>query len=135
MQRIIAKINSTQQGRILSRLGAEATLFPERDMGERVALQVAAASSAITTQIELARDASLLEIVAPRGLAGKTLAEADIRRRYGVTVVAVKRRRPGRDVPEEAVVSPPADFRIGPNDLVLVAGKNEDLLRLQEEAG
>ncbi|HEX7119708.1 MAG TPA: TrkA family potassium uptake protein [Longimicrobiales bacterium] len=132
VQRIIAKINSPEQGRILTRLGAEATLFPERDMGERIALQVSAASSAITTKIELARDASLLEIVTPRGLAGRSLAEADVRRRYGVTVVAVKRRPAGAKVPAEVLVSPPAELRIGAHDLILVAGRNEDLLRLQE---
>jgi trk system potassium uptake protein TrkA len=131
VRRVICKINSPQQGRILSRLGAEATLFPERDMGERVALQIAAASSTVTTQIDLARDASILEIVAPPVLAGRTLAEVDLRRRFGVTVVAVKRRPETQDLPEEVVVSPPAEFRIGRHDLVLVAGKNEDLLRLQ----
>lgn len=134
VRRIIAKINSTQQGRILSRLGAEATLFPERDMGERVALQVASASSSITTAIDLARDASLLEIVAPPALVGRTLADADVRRRFGVTVVAVKPRPEDREVVEEVVVSPPADLRIGANDLVLVAGQNADLLRLQRAA-
>lgn len=132
VRRIIAKINSVEQGRILTRLGAETTLFPERDMGERVALQVASASSAITAQIGLARDASLLEIVAPAALAGRTLAEADVRRRFNVTVVAVKRRGEGRDVTEDVIVSPSTDLRIGPNDLILVAGKNDDLLRLQQ---
>jgi|SRR5690554_3946429 len=132
VQRVIARINSAQQGRILMRLGAEATLYPERDMGERVALQVAAASTTITAQIELARDASLLEIVAPPVLAGRTLAEVDLRRRFGVTVVAIKRRPGERGIPEEVIVSPRADFRIGSRDLVLVAGKNDDLLRLQQ---
>lgn len=101
-------------------------------MGERVALQVASASSGITAQIGLARDSSILEIVAPAALAGRTLAEADVRRRFNVTVVAVKRRREGEEVSEDVIVSPSTDLRIGPNDLILVAGKNDDLLRLQQ---
>jgi trk system potassium uptake protein TrkA len=131
VSRIFAKINSTQQGKILTRLGAEAILFPERDMGERVALQVAAASSTITAQIELAPDASILEIVAPPVLANRTLASADLRRRFGVTVIAVRRRHPGGEVPTEVVVSPPTDLEIGAGDLIMVAGSNESLLRLQ----
>jgi trk system potassium uptake protein TrkA len=131
VKRIFAKINSMQQGKSLTRLGAEAILFPERDMGERVALQVAAASSTITAQIELAPDASILEIVAPPVLANRTLASADLRRRFGVTVIAVRRRRPGGEVPTEVIVSPPVDLKIGSSDLIMVAGPNEALLRLQ----
>ncbi len=131
VKRIFAKINSPQQGKILTRLGAEAILFPERDMGERVALQVAAASSTITAHIDLAPDVSIIEIVAPAVLANRTLAAADLRRRFGVTVIAVRRRKAGGEVPTEVLVSPPADLEIGPNDLIMVAGQNDALLRLQ----
>lgn len=131
VKRIFAKINSPQQGLILTRLGAEVTLFPEQDMGERVALQVAASSSTITAQIELAPDSSIIEIVAPPVLLNRTLAAADLRRRFGVTVIAVRRRRNEGELPTEVVVSPPADLMIGPNDLIMVAGSNSALLQLQ----
>lgn len=134
VKRVIAKINSTQQGRILTRLGAESILFPERDMGERVAMQVGAGASAITAHIDLSPEASILEIPVPPLLVRRTLAEADLRRHYGVTVIAVKKRREGEVLAGEVIVSPPADLVFGANDLVLVAGKNEDLLRL-ERAG
>lgn len=131
VDRILAKINSRQQGRILTRLGVDELLFPERDMGERLARQVGAASTAVTTQLDLARDASLLEIVAPTAVAGRSLAEAGVRQRYGVTVVAVKPRAEPDDVARDVLVSPPPDTVIGPHDLVLVAGRNDDLLRFQ----
>lgn len=129
VRRIIAKINSPRQGRILTRLGVEHILFPERDMGERVARQVAS-GAVVTLDVDLARDVSLWEVTAPRALAGRSLAEAAVRRRFGVTVVAIRRRR-ARDRTGELVISPPPDLVIGQHDLVLVAGKNEDLLRLQ----
>jgi len=134
VERIFAKINSPQQGKVLTRLGAELTLFPERDMGERLALQLAADSSSITAKIELAPDASILEIVAPPLLVGQTLASADLRRHYGVTVIAVSRRDLEDGVPTEVIVSPPADLVIGPSDLLMIAGPNEALLRLQYES-
>jgi trk system potassium uptake protein TrkA len=129
VKRIIAKINSPQQGRILSRLGASDLLFPERDMGERVARQVASASS-IISEIDLSRETSLVEIPAPHVLHGKTLEQAGIRRRWGVTVVAVKRRS-ANGIPEEVVVSPPPTLVIRDGDLVVLAGRNEDLERLR----
>lgn len=128
VRRIIAKINSPQQGRILSRLGATDLLFPERDMGERVARQVSANS--IISDIELSRDASVLEIVAPPALAGRTLAAAEVRRRFGVTVVAVKRHAKGGE-PDEVVVSPPPDLQIREGDLIVLAGRNEDLEKMR----
>lgn len=131
VKRIFAKINSPQQRRILTRLGAEVTLFPEQDMGERVALQVAASSSTVTTQLDLASHSSIIEILAPPVLVNRTLAEADLRRRFGVTVIAIKRRRAAGELPTEVVVSPPADMVIGPHDLIMVAGSNNALMELQ----
>lgn len=129
IKRIIAKINSPQQGRILSRLGASDLLFPERDMGERIARQVAMSSS-IITEIDLSRETSLLEIPAPSVLQGRSLEQAGIRRNWGVTVIAIKRRG-DNGVPEDVVVSPPPDLVIGAGDLIVVAGRNEDLERLR----
>ncbi|MBI4543912.1 MAG: TrkA family potassium uptake protein [Gemmatimonadetes bacterium] len=131
VQRIIARINSQQQGRILARLGAEQILFPEQDMGERIARQVAAGPAA-PLALDLGGDGSLLEMRAPAALAGRSLAAAQVRGRFGVTVVAV-RRRSGADAPvTQAIVSPAAETIIGPFDLLLVAGRNPDLLRFQQ---
>jgi K+/H+ antiporter YhaU regulatory subunit KhtT len=69
--------------------------------------------------------------VAPPVLVNRTLAAADLRRRFGVTVIAVRRRRAEGDIPTEVLVSPPADLEIGPNDLIMVAGSHDALLRLQ----
>ncbi|MGH7445769.1 MAG: potassium channel family protein, partial [Longimicrobiales bacterium] len=129
VKRIITKINSPQQGRILERLGATDLLFPERDMGERVARQVASPTS-IISDIGLSHDASLLEIPAPALLLGRTLEQADIRRNWKVTVVAVRRRGESGD-PGDVVVSPPANLAIREGDFVVVAGRNEDIERLR----
>lgn len=126
VRRIVAKINSPQQGRILSRLGAEVLLFPERDMGERVARQIALPSSVIS-QTPLGTNAALLEMPAPRSLVGQTLASAGVRQRWGVTVIAVK---PGGGA--EVIVSPAPDLTIGEGDIVMVAGEHERLALWQQ---
>lgn len=130
-RRIFAKINSEQQGRILTRLGAEDVLFPERDMGERVARQVSLGAG-VTMQVELGSDTALQEMRVPPALVGKTLAENDVRRRHNVTIVAVKQRQHAHDYASEALVSPPADTVLRADDLILVAGRNDDLQRLLE---
>lgn len=131
VKRILAKINSHNQGRILTRLGATDLLFPERDMGERVARQIASAGS-IISEIGLSRDTSLLEIPAPAVLRDRTLADAAVRHTWGVTVVAIKR---GSNAGGEVLVSPPPDVVIRAGDLVVLAGRNEDLERLRAAEG
>ena len=90
VHRIVAKVNSTQQARVLTRLGVEEILFPERDMGQRIARQVSA-GFALGAHAELSPDAALAEIEVPAVLLGRSLADAQLRRRFGVTVVAVRR--------------------------------------------
>lgn len=133
VRRILAKVNSTQQARVLARLGVSEILFPERDMGQRVARQVSA-GFALGAHAELSPDASLAEIEAPAVLVGRSLADAQLRSRFGVTVVAVRRagREPG--APGEVLVSPRPDFVFGPGDSVLVAGLNSDLERLSRSS-
>lgn len=85
--RIVAKAVTEPHGRILDRVGAHRVVFPERDMGVRVAHSLA---GSILDYFQLDPGFALVETVAPRELVGKTLAEAEVRRRYGITVVCIK---------------------------------------------
>lgn len=127
--RIITRIDSPQQGRVLQRVGATDLLFPERDMGERVARQIAS-SSPIISEIELSHDASILEIPAPAALVDRTIEGAAIRSAWNVTVVAVKQQR-GNGSAGGVVVSPAANLMIRAGDRLVVAGRNEDIERLR----
>ena len=85
---IVAKASNALHGKMLEKIGADMVIYPERDMGKRVAHNLA--SSNIMDYIELADDVSLMEIGLPKELEGKNLIEADLRRKYNVNVVAVK---------------------------------------------
>jgi trk system potassium uptake protein len=87
VERIVAKAVTAPHGRILERLGAHKVVFPERDMGIRVAHSLA---GSILDYFELDPGFALVESTAPHELVGKTLAAAEVRKRYGVTVVCVK---------------------------------------------
>jgi trk system potassium uptake protein TrkA len=87
VEKIVAKAVTEPHGRILTRIGAHKVVFPERDMGIRVGHSLA---GSILDYFELDPGFALVESTAPRELVGKTLAKAEVRKRYGVTVVCIK---------------------------------------------
>jgi trk system potassium uptake protein TrkA len=87
VERIVAKAITAAHGKILDRVGAHRVIFPERDMGVRVGHTL---SGRALDYIQLDPGFALVEVEAPAEILGKTLAEAEVRRRYGITVVCIK---------------------------------------------
>jgi len=85
--RIVAKAVTEAHGRILQRVGAHRVVFPERDMGIRVGHSLA---GSIMDYFQLDPGFALVETRAPKEIVGKTLADAEVRKRYGITVVCIK---------------------------------------------
>jgi trk system potassium uptake protein TrkA len=111
--RIWSKAITEAHGRILTRVGAHHVVFPEHDMGQRVAHLV---TGRMLDYIELDEGFALVETTAPAHAVGKTLADAGIRARYGVTVVCIK------PVGEPFTYATPETV-ICADDILLVAGK------------
>ena len=84
---IWAKAVSRSHGRILERVGAHHVVFPEHDMGHRVAHLV---GGSLIDWFQLDDDFALVETTVPGELCGRSLSDASLRRRFGVTVVCVK---------------------------------------------
>jgi trk system potassium uptake protein len=84
VRRIVAKAVTQAHGRILERVGAHRVGFPERDMGVRVGHSLA---GSILDYFELDPGFAIVETRAPKELTGKSLAEAEVRKRFGITVV------------------------------------------------
>lgn len=116
---IWAKANSAAHARILDRVGAHHVVFPEDEMGRRVAHQV---TGQMIDFIEIDESFALVETRPPAKLVGKTLLESDIRRDFGVTVVSIK---PGGG--EYTYTTP--DTVLSEGSVVLVAGPNKDVER------
>ncbi|WP_191057643.1 potassium channel family protein [Geminicoccus harenae] len=87
---IWAKAVSRNHGRILERTGAHHVVYPEAEMGERVAHLV---TGKMIDFIEFDDGFAIVKTRAPRALVGRTLAESGVRQKYGITVVGVKRPR------------------------------------------
>lgn len=116
---IWAKATTQAHGRILERVGAHRVVYPEGDMGERVAHLV---TGRMLEYLELDDDFALVETTPPRQVVGRTLGEAGIRDRWGVTVVCIKPQG-------GSFTYCTADTVIGPDDLLLVAGETGDAER------
>lgn len=123
VNRVVSKAVTELHGKVLERVGADKVVFPERDMGVRVAH--ALVSKNILDQISISPDHSIVELIAPDEFVGKTLGEGGVRGKYGVTVLAIRR---GNDI----IISPGAKQMIEEGDLLVVLGRNERLKSLEE---
>jgi trk system potassium uptake protein TrkA len=110
-----AKATSTAHGRILEQLGVHHVIFPEMDMGKRVAHMVSGDS---LDYVELDKDFVMVKTEAPELFNGKTLAELKFRSKHGVTVVATKKANASYEpsFPETLIET---------GDLMVVAGRTE----------
>ncbi|MFZ5642702.1 MAG: potassium channel family protein [Bacillota bacterium] len=122
VNRVVAKATNHLHGKVLEKIGAS-VIFPERDMGKRLAHLLA--SQGILDQINLSRDSSIMELLAPKRFTGKTLVELDVRRKYKITILAIKR---GEDI----IVAPRAEQTIDESDTLVAIGRNTDLEKVTE---
>lgn len=121
---VVAKAQDELHAKVLYKIGADRVIFPERDMGVRLAYNLT--STNILDYIELAPEYSIMEIVAPEKWLERSLKDINIRAKYGISVMAIKHG-------EAINVAPQADVVIHRGDVMVVVGSNEDLHRVQEK--
>ena len=110
---IWAKAVTGAHGRILERVGAHSVVYPERDMGERIAHRV---SGRMIDYLELDESFAIVETNPPKGLVGKTLGEYGVRAKHDVTVVCIQ---PAGGSFTYAT----AETMVGRDDILVVAGE------------
>ncbi|MBQ9951438.1 MAG: TrkA family potassium uptake protein [Clostridia bacterium] len=123
VKHVVAKAADDFHGRMLEKLGADKIVFPERDMGKRIAHNLV--SGNLLEYIELSPDFSMAEITAEPGWAGKTLAQLHLRDRLGINVVAVKSSGGVNPLPNSGTV-------IQEGDVMLVVAGEETIMRLNK---
>ncbi len=119
---VVAKAQNDLHGKVLYRIGADRVVFPEREMGIRVASNLV--SDNILEYIQLAPDYSIMEIVALPSWTNKSLKEIDMRNEYGINVMAIKHG-------EEIDITVSADEVLKEGDVLVVIGHNENLKKIQ----
>ncbi len=88
VKKVIVKCGNEMQERIFKKVGADVTVFPEKESGNRLAKNLI--SSGFVDMLELSRDVSLVEISVKPEWVGKNLIELDLRKKFGVNIVASK---------------------------------------------
>jgi trk system potassium uptake protein TrkA len=114
---IWAKAMTDPHGRILGLVGAHHVVFPEAEMGSRVARLV---TGELIEYFALDDDFVLIEMFVPQNLAGMRLGDTDIRAHYRVTVVCIKPEDSPFTYAESATL-------LGKGDLIVVAGHRADI--------
>ncbi len=84
---VVAKAKNKLQGAILKRVGADRIVYPEIEMGSRVAKSLV--SREFMDWIELSNDYSMVEIAVPDKWVGRTLVDINVRERLGINVVGI----------------------------------------------
>ena len=124
---IVAKAVTPLHGRILEKLGVSRVIFPEREMAVRIGHGLVMPN--VIDYIELSRDFSIVEVPAPDMFVGRTLKQLELRPKYGLTLIAIK-RRPSPTDSEITNISPSADETIRAGDVLSLLGGNERLAAL-----
>jgi trk system potassium uptake protein TrkA len=109
---IWAKATSVNHGRILERTGAHHVVLPEAAMGERVAHMV---TGKMIDFIEFDDGFAIVKTRAPLEAVGKTLEQSALRRKYGVTIVGIKR-------PKTDFTYARPETLVEAGDLIIVSG-------------
>jgi trk system potassium uptake protein TrkA len=124
VKKVISKAQNELHGKVLYKIGANKVIFPERDIGIRVAHNLV--SSNILDVIEFAPDYSIIEIAAKKDWEDKSLKDLQLPKTYGVSVMAIK-------TGEDVNISPYADDVVKRGDSLIVIGDNVSLKKLEEK--
>jgi trk system potassium uptake protein len=125
VEEIWAKAISAKHGRILERVGARRVVYPEADMGERVAHLV---TGTLLDFVELDDGYAIAKVCPPDEMIGSTLTQLGLRTKHGITVVAVKRAG------KESETAFP-DTTIEHGDTLIVSGPTKKVERIGERHG
>jgi trk system potassium uptake protein TrkA len=134
LKEIVAKAITDLHARILVNLGVSKVIFPEREMGKRLANSLIMPT--VMDFIQLSDEYSIAEIPAPKEFGGKTLKELGIRARYNMNVLAIRRKVPTlidegeTSYSEETIISPSADDTIEAGDILVILGENSKFQKL-----
>lgn len=115
---VVAKAISVLHGRALEKLGVDRVIFPERDMGVRVAHQLVTPN--LLDYIDLSKDYSIVEMNVPENLHGKNVGDLNPRTRFGCSIVAIHRE-------SGVIIAPTAMDLLKMGDIMVIIGSKRNI--------
>lgn len=124
VRNVTVKAQNDYHEKVLRKIGADFVVHPERDMARRIAHSIV--SNNVLDYLELSDEHSIVEIAASERLGGNSIGDLDIRAKYGINIVAMKRGN-------EIIVSPQANEVIQVGDILIVIGADVDINRFEKK--
>lgn len=118
---VLAKAQNELHAKVLKKVGADMVVFPEKETGIRIANNLLMGN--FFDAVELSSTSSMMELDAPDDWDGKSLRELNLRAKYKINVIGLKRNG-------KLDINPDADLKLKKNDIVIVIGKNEMLNKI-----
>lgn len=115
---IMAKATSDFEGRILTKVGADKIIFPDREVGIRLGKEIV--SGNYYDALDISETYSITDIVLPNKWVNKSIIELNLRKSYGINVVGIRRQ-------EDVIINPTPDFVFKDEDILIALGSNKDI--------
>lgn len=120
---VYVKVVSNDHARVMQKIGATETIFPERESGLRLGTRIS--SRSVLNYVRLANDFSIQEMAVPDRWIGRSLRQLQLPRKHRIAIVAI------HDVLHDEIATvPDPDAPLKESDTLLVSGKDEDLARV-----
>ncbi len=113
VKKIVVKALDELHGKMLQKIGADKIIYSEKEMGVRVAHNLT--NPGIVDYIEMNNNITILSIKVPKDWIGKNLIQLDVRRKYNITVVAIRRGK-------ETFINPRPDIEMQAEDMLIILG-------------
>ncbi|MBR4692839.1 MAG: TrkA family potassium uptake protein [Oscillospiraceae bacterium] len=120
-KKVFSKADEDIQAKFLLRIGADEVVYPEKDMAKRIA--IAESSDSIFDCMPLTEDFGIYEINVPKRWVGKTVVKLDVRRKYNLSILALK-------IGAQLRPLPPVDHEFTDSEHLMVLGRDEDIRRV-----
>lgn len=124
VNQVVAKALSELHGKVLTKLGVDRVVYPERDMGIRVAHQLVTPN--LLDYIEISKDYTIVELSVPKRLCGFSIGQLDPRAKFGCSVVAINKQT-------GVIIAPQAGDVVNENDILVIIGTNNQINEFESQ--
>lgn len=123
-KKIVSRATADIQAKFLKQIGADEVIYAERDLAETLAIKYSANN--VFDYIEVSDDYAIYELPIMNSWIGKTIVEIDVRKKYNVNIIAIKKNG-------EIVSSPIAKYMFEKDDHIMVIGTKIDIEKLTKK--
>ena len=130
---IVTKASSPSQGEILEKIGADRIIYPEEEMAKKLAEQLL--NPSIINYLQLNDKVGIMESETPDPFIGKTPKGLSLRNKYGLNLIAIKRKvkeKNAAEVVEDLIVVPSSEEKIEEGDTLIVIGDQKSLEKFKK---